>query len=138
MAKLIITNPDGLGQFILDILQDPQKMAEFKADPKSKLKPLVTPAGGKTWDQINLHLHFDTEFDLNLTIPSFTDVGETLNTISPEGPAAGEPYAYPEYCTPGRPGYVQPEAGRTAQQKKDSRLRAYRHRIGDYIMTRCR
>lgn len=138
MAKLRITNGEGLGRYLFEMLNDEQLKADFKADPKAALKEFVTLLDEtKKWEDVTITPHFDTENGINLIIPWVGDIKQTLDEI--EGSTLDAPgYGYPDYCTPGNPNYVDPEAGGSLDEKKKSRLRAYYFRLSDYIMTRCK
>lgn len=138
MAKLNISNAEGFGKFVVEMLEDPALRRAFEADPKRYLREFSEPRG-RSWDEVTVKIHFDTASTINVLMPYIGDVKETLNEIAPEAPTVlGTDYGYPDYCTPGRPNYVDPTAGASAEERKQNRKRAYHHRIADYIMTRCK
>ena len=137
MAKLNVSNAEGFGKFIVKMLEDPALRRAFEADPKSYLREFSEPRN-RSWDEVTVKIHFDTASTINVLMPYIGDVQETLNEIAPQGAVVGSDYGYPDYCTPGRPAYVDPSAGADTDERKRMRLKAYHHRIADYIMTRCK
>jgi len=138
VAKLKITDGEGLGTYLTRMVHDPAERAEFEKDPKGKIRQfteLLDPK--KTWDQVTVKTHFDEEFVINLIIPWYGDIDQTREEIAPPQ-GTGSPYNYPDYCTPGTPGYIDPKGGQTDDEKKSSRMKAYYFRLSDYIMTRCK
>ena len=138
MAKLKITDGEGLGKYLYEMLSDKDLRKKFKADPKAELAQfveLLDPT--KKWEDVTIIPHFDKENDINLIIPWLGDIQQTLDEIE-HSTLLKPAYGYPDYCTPGNPNYVDPEAGKTLPARKKSRLRAYYFRLSDYIMTRCK
>ncbi|BCG89994.1 MULTISPECIES: hypothetical protein [unclassified Mesorhizobium] len=134
MAKFENVQFEALGAFIREAIKDPATMEIFRHgtqnEKKDLLRGFMNPRG-KTWDEIEIIAHFDEENVVNIAFPFTGDVEETVRTIAPEvGP--GEDYPFPAHYK------FDPNAGSTVEEKKANRLRGYRCRLGDYVMSRCR
>ncbi len=82
MAKLKITDGEGLGKYLYEMLSDKDLRKKFKADPKAELAQfveLLDPT--KKWDDVTIIPHFDKENDINLIIPWLGDIQQTLDEI---------------------------------------------------------
>jgi hypothetical protein len=136
MAKFSEIQFEALGEFIIKILKDPDLRSIFEngtqEEIKNRLSDFMTPRG-KTWGEITIVPHFDEENVVHISFPFRGDVEETLGVIAPEdGNQPGEDYPFPDHY------HFDPNTGGSNAEKKASRLRAYRSRIGDYVMSRCR
>jgi hypothetical protein len=134
MAKFENVQFEALGAFIQKTIKDPAAMEIFRNgsqdEKKNLLKGFMNPRG-KSWDEITIIAHFDEENVVNIAFPFTGDVEETVREIAPdEGP--GSDYPFPDHYK------FNPNAGATLEQKKANRLRGYRSRLGDYVMSRCK
>ncbi|MER8484289.1 hypothetical protein [Mesorhizobium sp. M1322] len=134
MAKFENVQFEALGAFIQKTIRDPAAMEIFKNgtqdEKKNLLKGFMNPRG-KSWDEITIIAHFDEENVVNIAFPFTEDVEETVREIAPDaGP--GLDYPFPDHYK------FDPNAGATPEEKKANRLRGYRSRLGDYVMSRCK
>ena len=134
MAKFSEIQFEALGEFIQRLLKDRDLRHTFKHGTQDEIKNLLrdfmTPRN-KTWEEITIVPHFDEENVVNIAFPFLGDVEETVHEIAPEeGP--GTDYPFPDHYR------FNPNVGYTDEEKKASRLRSYRSRLGDYVMSRCR
>jgi hypothetical protein len=134
MAKFENVQFEALGQFIQNAIKDPEIMAVFKTGTQEQIKDLLRGfmnPRGKTWEEITVIPHFDEETVVNIAFPFTGDVEETVREIAPaEGP--GTDYPFPDHYK------FDPNSGATQEEKKANRLRGYRSRLGDYVMSRCK
>ncbi|MDQ6434250.1 hypothetical protein RB623_09330 [Mesorhizobium sp. LHD-90] len=134
MAKFENIQFEALGEFIQRAIKDPEMVKIFKTGSQSEIKGLLsgfmTPKG-KSWDEITIVPHFDEDNVVNIAFPFTGDVEETVRTIAPET-GDGEDYPFPAHYT------FNPNSGANPEEKKANRLRGYRSRLGDYVMSRCK
>lgn len=135
MAKFRDVEFEALGLFIREVIKDPARIDELRNASQDEIKQLLadfmTPHGGKSWDDLTINLHFDSENVVNIALPFTGDVEETVNEIAPET-GAGVDYPFPPHYK------FDPNVGATEAEKKANRLRSYQSRLGDYVMARCK
>jgi hypothetical protein len=137
MARLIIGDYQKWGEKLRQIVGDDTEKANFLKDPKAVLMNFMTPPTGTSWNDLKIHIHEDTATDINIALPHRGDVEASEKQIDP-ATTGSVAYTYPDYCTPGKPAFLPPDGGTTADETRAIRLKAYRTRLGDYIMTRCK
>ncbi|PSJ63284.1 hypothetical protein [Kumtagia ephedrae] len=134
MAKFENVQFEALGEFIQRMIKDPAAIETFKTGSQDEIKNLLRgfmSPRGKTWDEITIVPHFDEENVVNISFPFTGDVEETVREIAPEV-GEGVDYPFPDHYK------FDPNTGATPEEKKANRLRGYRSRIGDYVMSRCK
>lgn len=134
MARFKDINYPELGQYIRELIKDPQKMEDIKSgriDLKEELKSFMTPRD-VSWDVIKFVPHFDEANVVNLSFPFTGDVEASIAAFCPPEGQEGEEYTFPKHYT------EDPNAGKDEKARKETRKRLYLSRIGDYVMARCK
>lgn len=137
MARLIIRDYVQWGDKLRTIVGSDVEKAAFLKDPVAVLKNYMEPAYGLQWSDLTIHIHEDKQKVVNIALPFRGDVEYSESQLDP-ATSGNVPYSYPGYCTLGNASYLPPDGGATDAETKAVRLKAYRTRLGDYIMTRCK
>lgn len=126
-----------LGEYMRDLIKDPERIARIKSgelDIKQDLREFMTPRG-VSWDDIDIVAHFDEARTVHIAFPFTGDVEESIAAFE-----AGETYKWPEHYSQNPDEAVTnlptPEENRQATIERRKKL--YFSRIGDYVMSRCR